>query len=287
MGAVDLPDAHPSEMYNGGMTGLDRPVREATVAVVDVETTGLWAEQGDRVCEIAVLRLEAGAQVAAFSSLVNPCRPIHPDASRVNGLADGDVVDAPVFADLAHEVDRLLEGAVMVAHNAPFDGSFLVAEYTIAGREPPDVPVLDTLALSRRLFRFRRNDLGSVAEALGARGGVQHRAARDAEVTYQVLLRMADQLAPRGIVTVQDLLAAQGEPFALRSPRLNGLPAPLSAAVRERHPVTICYIDRGGRASERVVVPLWANHNYLIAFCRLRKEQRTFRLDRIVDAWLS
>lgn len=269
------------------MTDLDRPVRDATLAVVDVETTGLWAEQGDRVCEIAVLRLEAGAQVAAFSSLVNPGRPIHPDASRVNGLVDADVVGAPGFADLADEVDRLLEGAVMVAHNAPFDGSFLVAEYAIANREPPDVPVIDTLALSRRLFRFRRNDLGSVAVALGAGAGVQHRAAGDAEVTYQVLLRMAEQLGPRGILTVQDVLGAQGETFALQSPRLNGLPAPLSAAVRKRHPVTICYVDAGGRASERVVEPLWANHNYLIAFCRLRKEQRTFRLDRIVDAWLS
>jgi predicted DNA-binding transcriptional regulator YafY len=65
------------------------------------------------------------------------------------------------------------------------------------------------------------------------------------------------------------------------------LPQPLVEAVGRRHPVTICYVDAGGNATERTVEPLWANHTYLIAWCRLKKTQRTFRLDRIVDAWLS
>ena len=248
------------------MVALDLPVSEA---------------------EIAVLRTAGSRPATTFSTLVDPGRPIHPDASRVNGLTDRDVEGAPRFESVANQLDALLTDAVMVAHNAPFDSAFLLAEYAIAGREPPDVPVLDTLALARRLFRFRRNDLASVAQQLGASSGRRHRAAGDAETTYNVLLRMADQLGRRGIRTVRDLIAAQGPSVALRHPFLMGLPEPISTAVKGRRPVTICYVDAGGNQSERIVEPLWVNRTYLIAFCRERKAQRTFRLDRIVDAWLS
>jgi len=270
------------------MVDLTLPVERAPLAVVDVETTGLWAEQGDRVCEVAVLRLDGRGGESLFSNLVNPGRPIDRDASRVNGLRDEDVTLAPRFRDLVPRLDELLSDVVLVAHNAPFDSAFLVAEYAIARMPPPDVPVLDTLELSRRLFRFRRNDLASVAVQLGVPlAGTRHRAADDVRTTYQVLLRMAEELAGRGLDNVGKLLVAQGRVVSLRPPRPDGLPEPLAQAIGQRRPITICYVDAGGNASERVVEPLWANRSYLIAFCRAKRAQRTFRLDRIVDAWLA
>jgi DNA polymerase-3 subunit epsilon len=269
------------------MIDLAVPVCCADLAVVDVETTGLWAEQGHRVCEIAVVRVESGTPSAPYHTFVNPGRPIDEDARRVNNISDLDLAEAPRFRDLIPGLDALLAGTVLVAHNASFDASFLVAEYAIAGCRPPDLPVLDTLALSRRVFGFRRNDLGSVALSLGVCCGGRHTAAGDAQATYEVLLRMAEVLARRGLTTVGDLLSAQGLPVALRPPRLVGVPQPLAEAVDHRRAVTICYVDAGGNATERTVEPLWANQTYLIAWCRLKKTQRTFRLDRIVDAWLS
>jgi DNA polymerase-3 subunit epsilon len=269
------------------MVDLTLPVDRASVCVLDVETTGLWAEQGHRVCEIAALRVEGGRRVDALDSLVNPCRAIDEDARRVNHISDLDVAGAPCFRELMPRLDALLADTVLVAHNAAFDTSFLVAEYAIAGREVPEVPVLDTLALARCRFGFRRNDLGSVAQSLGVGLGALHRAAGDVETTYQVLLAMAGHLEQRDLPTVGHLLAAQGKVVTLSAPRLAGLPQPLIEAVSSRRTVTICYVDAGGNATERMVDPLWANQTYLIAWCRKQKAQRTFRLDRIVDAWLS
>lgn len=269
------------------MPDLQVPVSQARLAVVDVETTGLWAEQGHRVCQIAVLRVERSQVLDAFQSYVQPGRDIDEDARRVNGIDDADLADAPTFQRLIARLDGLLDDAVLVAHNAPFDASFLVAEYTIAGASLPQVPVLDTLALSRRLLRRRRNDLGSVAEALDVPLGTRHRALDDARTTLGVLQRMAHDFARRGLATVADLLSAQRQNVDLLPPRLGDLPQPLAEAVRSRHPVTICYVDAGGNVTERTVQPLWANPTYLIAWCHRQKAQRTFRVDRIVDAWLS
>lgn len=266
---------------------LRLPLGRLPRSVLDVETTGLWAEQGHRVCEIAVVRAEPGHAPVTFQSFVQPGRPIDEDARRVNGISDDDLAGAPRFGDLIDTIDSLLEDSVLVAHNAPFDAAFLMAEYAIADRVPPDVPVLDTLALSRRFLGSRRHDLGSVAEALGVPFGTRHRALDDALTTLGVLERMCDLLASSGPATASELLTAQGRMAGLRMPALEGLPDPLIAAVHGRQPVTICYIDAGGNATERTVEPLWANHTYLIAWCRSQKAQRTFRLDRIVDAWLS
>ncbi len=109
------------------------PIEDVPLAVVDVETTGLKPLAGHRVCEIAVLRVDPGAEPRLFVSLVNPGRPIGPGARAVNGIANREVADAPSFDSLIPRINAGLDGAVLVAHNAPFDLGFLRAEYRRAG----------------------------------------------------------------------------------------------------------------------------------------------------------
>lgn len=99
----------------------------------DVETTGLSAAAGHRVCEVAFLRFLRGSVIDSFVSLVNPLRPIDPGASAVNGIFDGMVADAPPFAELFPGILDFLEEDPLVFHNAPFDLSFLRAEARMAG----------------------------------------------------------------------------------------------------------------------------------------------------------
>jgi DNA polymerase III subunit epsilon len=265
----------------------DRPITAVPLAVLDVETTGLFAATGDRVCEIAVLRAEPDGRQSMLCELVDPGRPIEPEAAAVNGIRDVDLVGAPPFTDLIPLLDTQIAGAVLVAHNAAFDLSFLSAEYTIAGADVPDVPVLDTLLLARRWYRFPHNSLGAVATSMGIPLDHRHRAAGDVGATFQIFLRMVADLGQRGCHTVADFVAAQGLVLSVRSPAPRALRPPLGEAVGRRAPVTICYVDAAGRSSERTVEPLWASEQHLIAYCRLCKAQRTFRLDRIVDAWLA
>ncbi|MER3515023.1 MAG: DNA polymerase III subunit epsilon, partial [Chloroflexota bacterium] len=88
---------------------LHIPIDQVTIAVIDVETTGLIAALGDRVCEIAVLRCQGGREVARFESLVNPERPISPGAARVNGLSDAMVRAALRFAEVLGTVEALVQ----------------------------------------------------------------------------------------------------------------------------------------------------------------------------------
>src|SRR5512135_3086934 len=116
---------------------------------LDVETTGLSAWYGDRICEIALLRCEGDNVIDTFQSLINPERPISPGAARVNGLRDADLADAPRFAHIAEQVLALVEDAVIVCHNVPFDLGFLCGEFGKINRPLPSVPTLDTLAIAR------------------------------------------------------------------------------------------------------------------------------------------
>lgn len=85
-------------------------------AVVDCETTGV--DEDDTVVEIAVVRLDDGAE---FSSLINPGRPIPPVASFVHHLTEADVAGAPHMADLEEELRQFIGGRTLAANNAAFD----------------------------------------------------------------------------------------------------------------------------------------------------------------------
>ncbi|MEI2690073.1 MAG: 3'-5' exonuclease [Anaerolineae bacterium] len=100
-----------------------------TFAVLDVETTGLSAASGHRICEIALLRWRGGKVLESFESLIDPQRSISPGAAAVNGLSDFQIRGQPLFDQVAEQVQAMLAGAVLVAHNAAFDLSFLAAEW--------------------------------------------------------------------------------------------------------------------------------------------------------------
>lgn len=95
-------------------------------AVVDVETAGLSPRFGDQVCEIGIVLAQEEKIVDTYASLVNSQRLISPGVAAVNGLTDEMVVGAPVFAEIADEVKRRLEGNILICHNAPFDLGFLM-----------------------------------------------------------------------------------------------------------------------------------------------------------------
>jgi DNA polymerase III epsilon subunit family exonuclease len=137
------------------MSNLD----SLTLAFLDVETTGLSAWFGDRICEIAVVRSRGDKILDKFNTLVNPQRSISPGASRVNGLTDKDVAEAPLFAEIANQVKPLLDEAIIVCHNAPFDLGFVSNEFNRLAQPLPPLEVIDTLLLAREYFNFDSNSL--------------------------------------------------------------------------------------------------------------------------------
>lgn len=172
----------------GPAIGVPRIVETPYVAG-DVETTGLSAADGHRVCEIALLRFLRGTVVDSLVSLVNPLRPIDPGASAVNGITDKMVLRAPTFADLFPGILEFLGDDPLVFHNAPFDLSFLRTEARLAGGAWPGNPVIDTLPLARRTGRFRSHSLPHLCRELGI-GDAFHRAEADAYAAGKLLLHL-------------------------------------------------------------------------------------------------
>jgi DNA polymerase-3 subunit epsilon len=267
----------------------EKLVDEVPLAVLDTETTGLQPALGDRVIEIAILRLEDNGLAGELSELVNPERPISPGASRVNGLYDSHVADAPRFVEIADQIAELLDGALIIAHNAEFDAAFVAAEWTLTGRPFLLNPWACTLQLARRQYNFDRNSLREVARALDVSYGRAHRAMGDAWTTARIFRRMVRDFSSRGISTVGQLMHAQGGQINFPpSPSITFDPS-LDTAVRNRTPIGIRYLDDAGNTTERVIVPYYMGSfredDYLVAYCRLRNAQRTFRVDRILASY--
>jgi DNA polymerase-3 subunit epsilon len=266
---------------------LSQPLDEVTFSVLDVETTGLNPHFGDRVCEIALLRCEGGRELDRFHSLVDPGRSISPGAYAVNRIRDEDLIGAPLFADIASTLLEILGDSVLVAHNAPFDLGFLASELSICRLPLVDNLVVDTLALARCCYSFPSNSLPNLAYDLGIETWGQHRALSDVLATKQVLDIFLADLADVGVYTLGELMEAQGGQIPWPAHEMIILPPQIEEALRDEGQVELRYVSATGQETRRMVSPLhvaaYAGYLYLIAFCHLRNEQRTFRLDRIVE----
>lgn len=160
-------------------------------AVLDVETTGLSPDRGDRIVEIAIIVLDENFRVVRMlDSLVHPCRRIPPYVASIHGISDAAVQDAPTFTQLIPELLDCVSGTThLVAHNISFDLGFLRSELAVSGLQMPrTLQRICTMQLARRHRVARDAKLGTVAKALRIPSIANaHRAIIDAGVTARVL----------------------------------------------------------------------------------------------------
>ncbi|MBN1093321.1 DNA polymerase III [Blastococcus sp. TML/M2B] len=159
-----------------------------TVAVIDVETTGL-SPRTDRVLEVGIVLLDSRGEVEAeFETLLNPGRDVGPTA--IHGIRAADVVDAPLFGDVAPHLRSLLAGRVVVAHNALFDLRFLAREFGRAGVSFTLSPSLCTMRLAPLFFGAGTRSLQALCGFLDIPLAQAHAALHDARATAELMLSM-------------------------------------------------------------------------------------------------
>lgn len=169
-------------------------------SVFDTETTGFNPREGARLLEIGVVRIDQeGNELARFSTLVNPGDHVDLGPTEIHAIERHHLTGAPSFAEIAGDFISVVQGSLLVAHNAPFDTKFLSNEFTLAELAWPSMPVLDTLGAARFLLPGLVNHkLATVAAALEVIfDGPAHSALADALVTSQVhakLLKMTNNL---------------------------------------------------------------------------------------------
>jgi DNA polymerase-3 subunit epsilon len=184
----------------------DDALANESFVVVDCETTGSRAWHGDRITEIAVVRVHRGVAERVFDSLINPDRPIPPSVTALTNITSAMVRSAPRFRDICPQLLGVLEGHVFVAHNASFDWRFLSAEVERVTARPLRGRRICTVKLARKVLpHIRRRNLDALQNFYGVENFARHRAGGDATATAAVFLRLLDAARDRGLASLDDL----------------------------------------------------------------------------------
>lgn len=163
--------------------------------IFDTETTGLSAENGDRIIEIGAIELVNRFPTGVtYHEYLHPGdREIHPDAQRVHGISLEQLKDKPTFAEILPGFIEFFSEGTLVAHNARFDVGFFDAELKRLNQPPIDgTRVVDTLAIAKRKFPGGRNSLDALCDRFGISRATRtlHGALLDSELLADVYIEL-------------------------------------------------------------------------------------------------
>ena len=179
-------------------------LENATYCVLDLETTGL-SFRTEKITEIGIMKVKNHEVIDELSTFVNPEKPIPQRVVEVTNITDEMVKDAPTIEEILPKVLEFVGDSILVAHNADFDIGFLKHNCSELGLKL-DNTYIDTLRLAKALFpEYKKYKLGIIAENLGIKVEVAHRALDDVDTTVKVFNVMLDKLKAKEIANVDDM----------------------------------------------------------------------------------
>lgn len=265
---------------------MDKDLDEIEWVIFDTETTGLDPNAGDRIVEIAAVKLKAGKRLGAFETLVNPRRLISPGAFAVNHITQDMLKNAPLIEKVMPVFLGFIQNSCLCSYNAGFDLGFLNNELGLIGKGAlQDVIVVDILKMARRLMPgLSRYALWYVADSLGMASQQGHRALSDVELTISVFEHLIDVLQEKGIHNLETLVRLFSINWTLPNDQRI---VQIQQAIDLGGKLRIKYLsNKDAQVSQRDILPKEIrqerNKSYLIAHCYLKNEERTFRIDGIL-----
>ena len=239
-------------------------------AIIDVETTGMGI-QGNRITEIAILVHDGHSVIREFHSLVNPESPIPFAITRLTGINDQMVADAPKFYEIAKDVIEITTDCVFVAHNVSFDYNVIHKEFADLGF-PYRRKKLCTVRLSRKLIPgLPSYSLGKLCAAIGIPLNDRHRAMGDAKATTLLFERLL------ALDENQEVFTSFLKPGESRQATLPpGLPKAIFDQLPERTGVyyfrdqkeDILYVGKAINIKKRVLSHFYDKKNREVAMCQ-------------------
>jgi DNA polymerase III subunit epsilon len=193
---------------DGSVDAAALSLRETTFVVLDLETTG-GAPDGGGITEIGAVKVRGGEELGVFGTLVNPGERLPPFITVLTGITEAMLAPAPPIDAVLPSLLEFLNGAVLVAHNAPYDVGFLKAACARHGYAWPHLRVLDTAALARRALtrdEVPNRKLATLAQFFHAATQPVHRALADARATVDVLHGLIERLGSYRVHTLGDAI---------------------------------------------------------------------------------
>jgi len=193
---------------------VDEDLSQTTFVVVDLETSGASPKSGSAITEIGAVKVCGGQVLGTFKTFVNPGTPLPPFITELTGITDEMLIDAPRIESVLPLLFEFLgsdKSTVFVAHNAPFDLSFLKASAALHGYIWPNFRVIDTVKAAR--FVLTKDDvanyqLGTLAVYFRTEIAPNHRALDDALATVDVLHGIIERMGTFGITTINQMINA-------------------------------------------------------------------------------
>jgi len=267
----------------------NRNIDDIEFIIFDTETTGLEPESGDRIIEIACVKLKGNEVKGEFHSLINPKRPISEEALGIHHISSAMLEGAPLMETVMPKFLSFINGGVLCAYNAIFDLGFIKKELLLLNQVfPAGIHVIDVLVMARRLLPgLERYSLLYVSENFGIKREQNHRALSDVYMTIDVFNKLKDLLREKGV----DDFINFNTLFGLNTPYLEDIRNQKLSRIQEamdlKVKLKIKYLSRASvEVTEREVIPgeikYENNRYYLIGYCNLRKEERIFALDGIL-----
>lgn len=179
----------------------ERTLVETTFAVLDLETSGGSPQLGAGITEIGVVKVKGGQVLGTFQSFVDPGHSLPVFITQLTGISDEMLISAPFIDEILPTLFDFLGSAdetVVVAHNSPFDLSFLKAAAKAHEMDWPDYLTVDTARLARAVLdrdEVINCKLSTLADFFGATTSPNHRALEDAMATVDVLHGLIERLA--------------------------------------------------------------------------------------------
>jgi DNA polymerase III subunit epsilon len=222
-------------------------------AIVDIETTGGRPSE-DRITEIAIVLHDGSKITGSYSTLINPGRPIPYEITRLTGISDQMVREAPKFYEVARKIVELTEGKVFVAHNVRFDYSFLKSEFHSLGYNYQR-KTLCTVRLSRKLIPgLPSYSLGKLCNSLQIPLNNRHRALGDAEATSKLFDKILRLDKPEEFTNLIDgEIKAQTLPPQISASQVMALPEETGVYYFHDERGNVIYVGKSKNIRKRIM----------------------------------
>ncbi len=268
---------------------INEYLRRQVFVAFDTETTGLWAPV-NRVVEIGAIKFELEVEGGqTFQSLINPERTMPMDVIGVHGITDAMVMDAPAAPEVLQQFKEFCgSDTILIAHNAPFDISFVGMEFARANIPPPENIIIDSVDILHRTIPGQPSyALEAMARRFSLASSQEHRALEDARLVAELFRIAAPNIESIGKKEdwpkhVAAYTMSDWHDDTIRLPREY---AELDQAIRQHQRITIVYEAKPNVPQRRTIQTRRIHKRrdvyYIEGFCEKARADRTFRLDRI------
>lgn len=272
------------------MFDFSKPWTEFEFIAFDTETSGAYP-LGAEVVEFGAVRWKAGKEIASYQTLLKPSRPMSDFIIGIHGITNEMVEDAPLMKEKVSEIRDFFNGAILMAHHAPFDMGFIMADFERYQIKPPSEDVLCTSLLARQLIPESHNHkLQTLITHLGLERGSAHRAKDDARACLYVGLECMNRMGP--MTAMSEVFSKVGKKLNWDSYRLrntgNTTIEKVIECLEDNLSLDIAYMGGSQGAEMRRITPQGIVRNpdgdYVMAKCHRDVASKRFYIAKIKDA---